>query len=479
MPIKLTDSQKELIKDSLARIIVFSKDTVIFKQQIHALQDAILRQQISKDMEEFVTPFLDIFKNPNLITDLDKYHAANEGVITFSQIREYLLTAINKLITKNLEKLAISDYHVDLSMIANFVRTLPDNTAIYFQRISAFDIYCIYNTIRQDCEHSLSRYLQLLPWFSPEVQAVKKQQLIEFVRQGQANMQPAILANEYYTVQQLQTHGDLIARSISLLCRFTEVDYFSVVQGTPETANISELRRLLLELETKGFCGIPAEMKFAFWSGQFAKDAAIGLVFPRTNGACTDVNIPTFSFLFSLVKILNKLSKGPEDPNVIFTLCATLASHATGIVDVYVSSDKNSERTGIKCGNYFWNVELPVLQRLKETGRVTKIMLNRYNEELKTWLPPIDLNSPQINKLPLYRQLPYKSKEKSAQYLNDDSTLFDENDYYMSKFNCLTVDAFDRWKKDCPPRPYITIGKVKQMATIWKENARRKAIMHK
>lgn len=480
MPARLTDTQKQLIKDRLACVIEFSKDQAIFKQQIHGLQDAILGQQICKDMERFIRPFMDIFKNPNLIIDLDKCGRQDGIVLTFGEIREYLLTTINKNIIKQLKCFDITERVWDFAAINKFVDALPDNMAIYVQRISDHNILHFYHAIQSDYDDKAwSQYLQLLPWFSPEVQAAKKQQLIEFCSQGIRSNTPAV-QTEYYTVQQLQTSGDLMARSVALLCKFTEADYLSVVQGTAETTNISELRRLLLELEAKGFCGIPAGMKFAFWSGQFAKNAAIRLVFAQTNGAFTDVNIPTFSFLFGLVKELNKIGKGPADYNVILALCATLASHATGIVHVYVSSDKNSECTGLKSGNYFWNVELPVLQRLRNTGQVTKIMINRYDQRSNAWLPAIDLNSSQIDLLPLYRQLPYTSQEqKNARSFNDDSTLFDADDYYRHKFGCLTIDASDRWKQDCPPRPCITIGKLKHMARRWKENAKKQAITHK
>lgn len=259
--------------------------------------------------------------------------------------------------------------------------------------------------------------------------------------------------------------SDFVGQSVIAVSRLTQEDYESI--GTKkETQNIIALREALAALEKNGIRGIPSEGRVALWCGQTSRETLGKKMVVDPSAEYADLNTPAFEFLFGLV-VDSFIERGVSMPKAISAISGLFASHAHEVVNVYLSSDRSSEEAGLTEDNHFWNGELPVLQRLVQEGKVAKIMLHRYNEKENKWDPPLELNSTQIDQIPLYRRTAYAA---SLPELTDEQKLFLnlKKDEYGGKSESDKTSVFDTRAdldtiRKLPARPHTTVGSVRKV----------------
>jgi hypothetical protein len=251
---------------------------------------------------------------------------------------------------------------------------------------------------------------------------------------------------------------DIFYQKFSLIIsQFTQDDFDSI--GMIQTSErVRSLINCFTMLDENGFPFVNSR-KINFWSGQNARLRA------QSDDALTDNKVPSISIGFDICTIIQKI----ERKNNSFILSSFLpsiissvyASQARGEVNVYLSSDKLSEPSSISVGNNFWNGELPVLQKLYQQNLIRKIWIHLQIEK-DTWAPPIDLNSEEANHIRLIRRHAYLSNNPML------------NDSDLSSFiveQKMGPTEYSAWCQNAASRPFITLGKIRQIARIWKKIA--------
>jgi hypothetical protein len=142
-----------------------------------------------------------------------------------------------------------------------------------------------------------------------------------------------------------------------------------------------------------------------FWSGEkAAKEAEANALAGRSlNDESLFSSVLFFRLFDDVVELEKQKGQFLIRDKVLRLYAATFASQAKGEVMCYCSNDSQTERQkSLIVGNHFWLAELPVLQRLRKRGVVTKISIAFPRG--KTW-QQVDLNNPQKSgNLHLYRR---------------------------------------------------------------------------
>ncbi len=237
-----------------------------------------------------------------------------------------------------------------------------------------------------------------------------------------------------------------------VLKKFDEKDMNTIGTGK-ESPAAKEWLDCFRWLEEHGLQHVQKE-PINFWSGSAAKRKA------RRARSCSDSDIPAIRAMFRLTgAVWNHEAKTNRDhlttilPNAV---SAAYASRATGVANVYVSSDKKSEPfAGLTIGNNFWLGELPILQRMVKSGQVEKILIHR-----KTpggWKGPIDFNDFDASKHIIVRRREAQEGDKHPEA------------FYPKKQ--MTKKQLNEWKETSPARPATTLGKLRSIGEKFFKNA--------
>lgn len=198
-----------------------------------------------------------------------------------------------------------------------------------------------------------------------------------------------------------------------------------------------------------------------FWSGKKAQRRA-DFRNSKNRTSLSDSNIGTMRvFLVIANEIIKCHSKntGFIYSSLLKGIFRISASQAFGNIDVFLSNDKKGMEAGLIVNNYFWDIELPILQRLRQEGKVKCIMIHRLSPD-NHWLTPVDLNKTACQTLPLFRRYLYVHKNIGDK---ESGCLFTKK----TKKKHLRRDQV---------KPVLTWGKLKRYAQKWRLKSQRKKI---
>ena len=200
--------------------------------------------------------------------------------------------------------------------------------------------------------------------------------------------------------------------------------------------NRKKIDSFLTDLTNRGFSGIRGrgrpDTSIAFWSGASAQNHLF-----HPHQFVSDLTVPAYTALVCAAKSMPKDSKiGKQFMDAIFT---HYASHAFGRVYVFVSKPYESAHQEIflTAHNYFWDVELPVLFKLKREGVVKEINV-------------FFMGSPEL--------LPQGLKATT-----EISSVASDNIKIVNRSSLLE-------NKNCP---MITLGQIRGIAQKWKQLAKK------
>ena len=244
---------------------------------------------------------------------------------------------------------------------------------------------------------------------------------------------------------------EFIGLCADVLPDFTQKDSESI--GTEQlTAGARKFVSLFVYLEQQGFPG-PGMFKqrIYFWSGDEAKKNA-----PRSTIELADDRIPSVSVMFDLGQTIFEIL-GKYDSNLCLLFSAisrVYASHAHGVVNVYVSSDKSAESAGFTVTNNFWEAELATLQRLKARQIVEDIHIHLYDQKKQRWNKPASLYSEEGRAIAIRRRCFHQTLDKP---------------FHLARFRSGKSEK-ELWSQT-KPRPAISFGAMQTFARRWRAYA--------
>lgn len=196
--------------------------------------------------------------------------------------------------------------------------------------------------------------------------------------------------NEIYDFLITDDFIEFTKEFVIVLNRFSKTDLNSI--GTGKESEEAKHFINLWNLAAKN--GIPdiTNEQINFWSGKKAFLRAF-----NSKGEISSEHVPIMSLMFKCLPILGELQL--KNHLISEGLSKIYALKAKGNVNVYISSNKEEEMSGLKVGNHFWNAELPTLQRKLAKGEIDSIQINLYNAKTQSWEKPINLNSKEANGL--------------------------------------------------------------------------------
>lgn len=260
-----------------------------------------------------------------------------------------------------------------------------------------------------------------------------------------------------------------VAEFLEVVQGFSQADLDSLGQSTA-TENAVKLIRLWQVLKENGFSDAKGE-NINFWSGEEGQYRA-----KTTPGETSSSDIPTLSVMFDLIgnfsdaniKISNRISEG---------LSKMFALQANTRVNVYISSNKETEESALTAGNNFWNAELFTLQEKLRKGEIESIQIHLYNAETGKWEAPVNINSKEADViLFLVRRNSYqptlpahmKEIEKEIKECGDMVKRFSDGRHAYSNFM--------EWSKKSEPRPAIPLGTLRRVLHHWKAQTDKKIV---
>lgn len=184
----------------------------------------------------------------------------------------------------------------------------------------------------------------------------------------------------------------------------SDIESFGSEHLTPLASAFMDLYQ---ELDRHGFYHTRGR-SIHFWSGEAAYKKAVQRTSQRTS--LDDNSVLSGDIVHEIFKAYEILE---TEEGLISPLCqghrllklyaSSFAVQATGDVVYYTSNDgQNKTQRSLTVGNYFWEAELPVLQRLYKRGIVTSISVLWLDGEV--WRP-LDFHSPcEGGRLRLYRR---------------------------------------------------------------------------
>lgn len=249
---------------------------------------------------------------------------------------------------------------------------------------------------------------------------------------------------ELFLSQELDDFLDCVAKLFPFI---TEDDLITLGSDRPSQKMIA-LQELLLRLDRNGFASLRTlEKTGVFWSGQMAKK-----LIAQREDLCSDMHVPAFCLLFALSTACRKQQGGFEPFNLHLgnIISKLYASHVSGVAHVYISSDKDSELPGLECINHFWHAELGQCQLGVQQGRVSDILIHRYDHHKAEWLAPLSLLNSEDQKALAIRRRSYHPLDKLAH-----KVLFKPQE--------KVGEARLQWRESAP-RPEISYAKLRFFA---------------
>lgn len=211
------------------------------------------------------------------------------------------------------------------------------------------------------------------------------------------------------------------------------------------TPNIKKFLKCMDQLREAGFHSSEGK-RITLWSGKKGKEKALN------SKGYSEGQIPAIYLLF---KIYGKFRDCILHKNVDIRflerfgklISLAFVMHASQEVDIYISSDKKSEPSSLKQGNYLWNIELYYLQLLRFENLVTKI--NLYLLKNDKWVK-YDINNPEHGSaIPVIRRNAYRSENPAK---DENPERFDRN---------LRGSALEVWQETSSPRKKISFERLR------------------
>lgn len=250
---------------------------------------------------------------------------------------------------------------------------------------------------------------------------------------------------------------------IEIFPKLTQEDCDSI--GCKEmTENAKEFLKLVQILEQHGFKHPPlGEFTINFWSGIDARKKA-----HEQKNELSDSDIPSICVLFDICALLQRIDNEKRSPTLLPQMISrayAVKAQGQAIANVYLSSIKQSEPSGLKAGNCFWLIELPTLQNLKINGQLGKIHLHLFDPIAHSW-EVIDFHSKESNAIQIIRRSAHLPDQKHS--LSDKKPEIFE--HYMKS------EEFEKWRKSSEPRPAITVGKMRELCQFWLLTSKKKKL---
>ena len=235
---------------------------------------------------------------------------------------------------------------------------------------------------------------------------------------------------------------------------------------------INDFYFLMQLLESKGFYGVNGR-EICCWSGLEANEMA------KKSPLVNDGQVPLIAFLHEFARHFTTDTKHKPARSSKFSMeeVGFLAASAyfvhksskTASIVFFTSPRKDSEKSGLTVGNFFWNVELRII---RNSGRSVKV--SRYipgSDDIPGyWMEPQLLET--IDEMSVYRRTPILQGDLS----DKDPSLFERHGQMTSK------TQFKEFAKGAA-RPSIDIETVKLVAMQWlpprKLSARSQALKRK
>ena len=172
-----------------------------------------------------------------------------------------------------------------------------------------------------------------------------------------------------------------------------------------------------------------------FWSGRQARKKA----YEQTLYIC-DNKVPFVSFLFERGKEL----KDPLIKQEFFFATSRIFALFSTSAFVCLSSDKDAETPGFTIGTNFWEAELPILWKLKESIPIFLIFIDK--KEIK-----MSLSQKELMHVPIYRRYAHPMDSEKKSFVEDHYKQEDYDQWRISKprrgilFRNL-LNIFCHWK---------------------------------
>lgn len=191
---------------------------------------------------------------------------------------------------------------------------------------------------------------------------------------------------------------------------------------------------LFKELSNAGFSNIQGRYlgetpTIAFWSGEHAQK-----FMENANRIPTDLTVPTYAAMLCIAK------EGMQENEKIRSLFMQAlfthyASNAVGKANVIISRPVVSghQESFVTAHNYFWEVELPVLWKLKRENIVNAINLSFYDNVSGRTVKVVEISSPESDSIKILSRSTVEAKE-------------------------------NKYKKP----PMTTLGRIREIALKWK-----------
>jgi len=187
-----------------------------------------------------------------------------------------------------------------------------------------------------------------------------------------------------------------------------------------------------------------------FWAGMKARQYLLS-----RHDVKTDYDYTILCVLFELCGMLRQeCNDGQHSEHmtiVSYAISACYATLSTGIVNVYISSDKQSESGGLTLGTNFWEAELYTLQKMRRRGLVTDIIIYTINHDGSFANDGISVN---IINIPIWRRQHHPTLDSQ-----------DSKQSFVTQG--MTNSDYDNWRLH-PPRNYITVNKVRHIIAKWR-----------
>jgi len=190
--------------------------------------------------------------------------------------------------------------------------------------------------------------------------------------------------------------------AVELLVCLQDRDIESLDSKNP-TKSAQKFLQLFDTLEENGVPSLE-NREIHFWSGD---EARVHLSDPYRH--LIDVKIPANSIILDFTRSLYPKDKVEQERyediryRFIAAMSTYLASKAKKDVHVFISDQDKTGMYSMRVGNYFWNVESPVLQKLKRAGIVNNIWLHFQDNTKPSGWTQMEIESPESNNIQLVR----------------------------------------------------------------------------
>lgn len=246
---------------------------------------------------------------------------------------------------------------------------------------------------------------------------------------------------------------DFLEQCSRILPLLTHQDVMSIGGDAPSTTATAFLE-LFTTLEHHGIHGPDYfKMPVNFWSGESAGNKAY-----EAPNELSDYETPSMSFMHMMIKCIQQARGRYDDEILLLSMAVSrvFSTHAHGIANVYVASEKANECAGLTVCNNFWEGELSNLLARHRAGHVHDIQFHFYDDAAKQWQTPVSFFAPASHFIRVRRRNAHRH----------------DNADQVRLFKTQSMSGAERlqWKA-APPRPAVTLGRIRQIVSIWREKA--------